>query len=93
MGRGEPCCMPLRKSYVTPPVEMVVAWCGLGAGEGGAGEKKLGYIIFPFHSLFWGKCNQNLSKAVTNKQIPKSRDLSPAGRAGWAPDDQAVRAG
>ena len=82
MGRGEPCCMPLRKSYVTPPVEMVVAWCGLGAGEGGAGEKKLGYFPLKAVAGVGGKCNQNLSKAVTNKQIPKSRDLSPAGRAG-----------
>ena len=47
--------MPLRKISVTPPVEMVVAWCGLGAGEGGAGEKKLGYIIFPFRFPYFGE--------------------------------------
>jgi hypothetical protein len=74
--------MPLRKSYVTPPVEMVVAWCGLGAGEGGAGERSWAIILFKIYQ-----------KAVINKQIPKSRDLSPAGRADWAHDDQAVGAG
>ena len=91
MGRGEPCCMLLRKSYVTPPVETVAAWCSLGAGEGGAGERKWA-IIFPF-SL---NCGENVfkiyQKAVINKQIPKSRDLSPTGRADWA-HDQTVGAG
>ena len=49
MGRGEPCCMLLRKSYVTPPVEMVVAWCSLGAGEGGAGERNWAIISFKIY--------------------------------------------
>ena len=52
MGRGEPCCMLLRKSYVTPPVEMVVAWCSLGAGEGGAGERSWATSFSPFIAFF-----------------------------------------
>ena len=67
MGRGEPCRMTLRKISVTPPVEMVVAWCGLGAGEGGAGEKKLGYIIFPVLVFFGENVIKIYQKVVTQQ--------------------------
>ena len=45
------------KNFCYPTSGNGGAWCGLGAGEGGAGEKKLGYIIFPFLSYSGGKCN------------------------------------
>ena len=71
----------------------MVAWCGLGAGEGGAGERSWATSFSPFIPYFGENVINIYQKAVTNKQIPKSRDLSPAGRADWAPDDQAVGAG
>ena len=66
-----------------------VAW-GLER-EGRA--KEIGPSFSPFIPYFGENVFKIYQKAVINKQIPKSRDLSPAGRADWAHDDQTVGAG